>query len=146
MMTLPIDTESKDYKFYKTLNEDVELIPVDKGEFYDINFENGDYVNVTGKDSLRNAIIIAILTRFTELNKIPLYQNFGCRVHELIKDNKSDMVEYEMKLFIQETLENMRRIQEVNELELTNSSKEGYKVYFKVTSINDEIVSGSVTI
>lgn len=144
-MTLPIDYESEDFKFYKTLNEDAELIPVDKGEYYDVNFKNGDYVNLTGKNSLGNAIVIAILTRFTELSDIEIYEDFGCRVHELIKANQEETVEYEMELFISETLEKMRRIQEINELRLTKIS-EGYKVYFNVTSINDEIVSGSLKI
>lgn len=144
-MTLPVDYESENYKLYKTLNEDAELIPVGKGEHYDVNFKNGDYVNLTGKNSLSNAIVIAILTRFTELSGIEIYENFGCRVHELIKANQEEMVEYEIELFIRETLEQMRRIQEINELRLTKIP-EGYKVYFNVTSINDEIISGSLKI
>ena len=63
----------------------------------------------------------------------------------MIKDNQSEMVEYEMGLFITDVLENMRRIQEINELEVTPNS-EGYKIYFKVTDINDEMVSGSVVV
>ena len=112
---------------------------------FDIHMENGDYVNVTGKKSLGNAIVIAIMTRFNELHDIPLYENFGCRIHDLIKDNQSEMVEYEMELFITDVLENMRRIHEVNELQLT-PTPEGHKIYFKVTDINDEMVSGSVVV
>lgn len=144
-MALPVDYESEDYRFYKTLNEDAELSHKNKSEYYDVKIENGDYVNVTGKKSLSNAIVIAIMTRFNELYDIPLYENFGCRIHDLIKDNQSEMVEYEMGLFITDVLENMRRIQEINELEVTPNS-EGYKIYFKVTDINDEMVSGSVVV
>lgn len=145
MMALPVDYESEDYNFYKTLNEDAELIPVGKGAYYDINFKNGDYVNLTGKNSLGNAIVIAILTRFSELGYINLYEGFGCKVHDLIKSNQEELVEYDMELYITETLGNMRRIQEINELKLTKVP-EGYKVYFKITSINDEIITGSVGI
>lgn len=145
LMTLKVDIESDDYRFNKTLNEDVQLIPNRYGK-YDLNFQNGDYVNVTGKNSLYNAIVIAILTRFDELSDIPHYENFGCRVHELIKSLKSDMVEYQMRAFITEVLENMRRINEVNELTITDCGEQKYKVYFNVTSINDEIVSGEVEI
>ena len=91
IMTLPVDYESEDYKFYKTLNEDAELIPIGNGEHYDVNFENGDYVNLTGKNSLSNAIVIAILTRFTELSDIEIYEDFGCRVHDLIKANQEEI-------------------------------------------------------
>lgn len=144
-MSLKVDTESEDYQFYKTLNEDVELIPNRYGK-YDLNFENNDYVNVTGKKSLYNAIVIAIMTRFDELGDIPLYEEFGCRVHELLKDNKSEMVMYEIELYIRNVLENMRRILEVNEIKVTDNPKENYHVYFNVTSINDEIISGEVDI
>lgn len=144
-MSLKVDTESEDYQFYKTLNEDVELIPNRYGK-YDLNFENDDYVNVTGKKSLYNAIVIAIMTRFNELGDIPLYEEFGCRVHELLKDNKSDMVMYEIELYIRKVLENMRRILEVNEIKVTDNPRENYHVYFNVTSINDEIVAGEMDI
>lgn len=144
-MTLPIDFKSENYRFYKTLNEDVQLISNQHGK-YDLNFANKDYVNVTGKSSLYNAIVIAIMTRYNELKNIPLYLGFGCRVHELIKERKSDMVFYQIELFIQDVLENMRRILEINELQVTDSENHNYKVYFRVTSINDEIVSGEVEI
>lgn len=145
LMTLNVDTKSEDYCFNKTLNEDVQLISNRYGK-YDLNFQNGDYVNVTGKNSLFNAIVIAIMTRFDELGDIPHYEGFGCKVHELIKARKSEMVEYEMEVSLTEVLENMRRINEVNELIITDCGNQKYKVYFNVTSINDEMVSGEVEI
>lgn len=144
-MSLKVDTESEDYRFYKTLNEDVKLIPNEYGR-YDIGMENGDYVNVTGHKSLYNAIVIAIMTRFNELQEIPLYEDFGCRVHELIKGAKSTMTFYQVEMFISDALENMRRILEVNEITVTDSEDHTYHVYFNVTSINDEIVAGEVDI
>ena len=144
-MSLQVDTESEDYRFYKTLNEDAKLISNHYGK-YDLAMENEDYVNVTGKESLYNAIIIAIMTRFNELADIPIYEDFGCRVHELTKALKSDTALYDVELYIREVLEKMRRISEINEITVTDSEKNTYKVYFNVTSINDEIVSGSVDI
>ena len=144
-MSLSINTENDDYKFYKTLNEDVQLKPIlPTSNHWDIQMTQGDYVNVTGKKSLFNAICIAIMTRFQELSDLPLYDGFGCRVHELIKANKSDMVEYEIELFINDVLERMRRIKEVNEIRIVDTGDEHYKVYLNVTSIDDEIVNGSV--
>lgn len=138
------DFESDDYRFFKTLNEDVQLKP---NEFHkwDIQIENGDYVNVTGKESLYNAIVIAILTRFNELKNNPLYMDFGCRAHELIKANKSEMVRYKIEVFIEEVLENMRRIHEINFVEVIDDDP-SYKVNFGVTSIDDEIVNGSLNL
>ena len=107
---------------------------------------NGDYINVTGKSSLYNAIIIAIMTRFNELEDIPLYEDFGCRVHEVMKDHKSEKVFYNIEIFIANVLKEMRRIHEVNELIVTDKNNENYSVYFNVTSISDEIVSGEVEI
>ncbi|MDO5818713.1 MAG: DUF2634 domain-containing protein [Methanobrevibacter sp.] len=142
---LVIDEESDDYKFYKTLNEDVQLKP-DEHNRWDLQMENRDYVNVTGNQSLHNAICIAIMTRYGELKENPLYDEFGCHLHELIKANKSSMVEYEIELFVAEVLENMRRIQEVNWIEVTDSEDSKYKITFNVTSISDEMVEGSVEV
>lgn len=108
--------------------------------------KDGDYVNVTGKESLKNAICIAIMTRFMELDYIPLYDEFGCRAHELIKANKSEMVRYKVELFVTEVLEKMRRIQTVNQVTVTDSTESAYQIDFNVTSISDEIVTGSVTL
>lgn len=142
---LYVDTESDDYRFYKTLNEDVQLKP-NEFQKYDIQMENGDYVNVTGKESLYNAIVIAIMTRFNELKNNPLYVDFGCRAHELIKANKSEeMVRYKIEVFIEEVLGNMRRIHEINFIEIIDDDHL-YKVNFGVTSIDDEIVNGSLNL
>ena len=146
-MVLPVDYESDDYKYFKTLNEDVQIKPISPtAQHWDIQMENGDYVNVTGKESLRNAISIAIMTRFNELNEISLYDGFGCRVHELIKANKSEMIRYKIELFTMEVLENMRRIQTVNNVTVSDSSICSYNIEFNVTSISDETITGSVTI
>ena len=142
---LTVNQDSDDYKFFKTLNEDVKLQPDDYNR-WDIQFENQDYVNITGKESLVNAICIAIMTRFNELDFMNIYEDFGCRAHELIKANKSDIVKYKIELFVTEVLENMRRVFEVNEIEVTDSDTYSYNVFFNVTAINDEIVQGSVNI
>lgn len=146
-MTLPINAESDGYRFYKTLNEDVQIKLVSPtSKHWDIQMENGDYVNVDGLESLRNAICIAIMTRFNELDFMELYDGFGCRVHELVKKNKSEMVKYKIELFINEVLENMRRISIVNDVTVSESDIHSYLVEFNVTSISDETVTGSVTI
>lgn len=142
-MSLTVDAESDDFRFYKTLNEDVQL-KADSFNRFDIQFENDDYVNVTGKESLYNAIIIAIMTRFQELSSNQLYDEFGCRVHELIKANQSPMVIYKIELFITEVLENMRRIKDVNWITVTEAEDGKYNVEFNVTSISDDMVNGSV--
>lgn len=142
---LNINQNPDDYEFFKTLNEDVKLQPDDYNR-WDIQFENQDYVNITGKESLVNAICIAIMTRFNELDFMNIYGDFGCRAHELIKANKSDIVKYKIELFVTEVLENMRRVFEVNEIEVTDSDTYSYNVFFNVTAINDEIVQGSVSI
>lgn len=141
------DTDSDDYKHRKTLNEDIQIRPVNPtSNHWDIQMENGDYVNVTGLESLRNAICIAIMTRLNELDFMPLYDGFGCRVHELVKANKSEMVKYKIKLFTSDVLKNMRRIKEVNSVTVTDSDSSSYLIQFNVTSISDELIEGSVTI
>lgn len=140
-MALPVDYESDDYKFNKTLNCDLQLIP-DQYNQWDLNFRRGDLVNVTGHDSLRNGIILAIMTRFQELYRNKLYSDFGCRIHELIKSNKSNMVRYKIEQFIVTVVSNMRRVNKINEITVTENGNHGYLVYFEVVSVNDELVKG----
>jgi len=142
---LPIDPNSYDYRFNKTLNEDVKLKSDEYGK-YDLDMDNGDYINITGIASLQNACIIAILTRYGELKTNPTYEEFGCRVHDLIKGNKTKLLLFEMETSLTETLQNMRRVRTVDYLEITESDKHSYDVLFKVTSINDETVKGKVAI
>lgn len=144
---IPVDIDSDDYKYRKTLNEDVQLKPISPtSNHWDIQMDNGDYVNVTGKDSLHNAICIAIMTRFDELEYIPLYDGFGCRVHELVKANKSEMTKYQIEIFVNNVLSRMRRIHQVNNITITDSNNAEYNIHFNVTSVYDEIIEGSVTI
>lgn len=126
------------------LNEDIQLKGDSFGQF-DMMFKYGDIVNLKGNDSLRNACIITIMTRFNELKHNPLYEDFGCRVHELIKTNMSNMTRYKLELYIADALENMRRVKNVNEILIeVNNNRSGYTVMFNITSINDEYVRGVV--
>lgn len=138
------DTSSYDYRFMRTLNEDVKLVSDEYGK-YDLDMDNGDYVNVTGLNSLQNACIIAILTRFRELKNIPTYANFGCRVHDQIKDNQNKMTEYKIETAIFDTLNRMRRIRVVNSVKISKMT-DGYDIEFSVTSINDETVGGRLSL
>ena len=144
-MTLPINTNSFDYKYNKTLNEDVKLTSDAYGD-WDLDMDNGDYINTTGLVTLNNACIIAIMTRFGELIGNPTYGEFGCHVHELIKDNKTKLTLYKLETDIKEVLDKMRRISQVNFVKISEYDAHSYLVKFGVTSINDEMVEGSVTL
>lgn len=143
-MVLPVDTNSFDYQFNKTLNEDVNLNCDEYGK-WDLDMDNGDYVNTTGLVTLRNACIIAIMTRYNEI-KTDTYDGFGCKAHELIKDNKTKMTLFKLETYIEEVLRDMRRIQNVNYVEISEETSESYYVNFSVTSINDETIKGSVAL
>ncbi len=142
---LSVDTSSYDYKFLKTLNEDVKLKSDEYGK-YDLDMDNGDYINVTGNNSLQNACIIAILTRFQELFDVPHYTEFGCRIHELIKDNQTKMLLFKMETSVNEVLNNMRRVRTVNYVKIEKSGVHTHTVSFSITSINDETITGSVSL
>lgn len=146
MKMLRIDEDTDSYRFYKTLQEDIYLKP-DEYNRWDMQFENGDLINLTGHESLRNGICIAIMTRLQELHHNKLYSDFGCRVHELIKANKSNMVQFKIELFIRDTLENMRRVKDIEELTVIDNPHDeysNYEVFFHIRSISDELVKGKV--
>jgi len=144
---LPIDYESDDYRFNKTLHMDVEVLPDEWNNKWDLQFENGDFKILSGTESLRNAINIAIMTRYEELKNPLYYPGFGCRIHELLKAKKTITVQKKIGYFCEIVLSEMRRIKRVNEIIVTNNTdKNSYKytVFFNITSINDEIINGSV--
>ena len=143
-MTLPVDVNSYDYKFNKTLNEDVKL-KSDKYGFFDLDMCNGDYINVTGTNSLLNACIIAIMTRYNEIQN-STYENFGCRIYDLIKDNHTTMFLFKLETYVTETLSRIRRIYSVDNVQITEQPNDQFLIEFQVTSVNDEIVAGSVTL
>lgn len=142
-MTLPLPESKLDNLLFKTLNEDIKLKP-DKYGVYDIEFVDGDLNNVTGLESLYNACVISIMTRYKELQDNKTYADFGCRVHELIKDNKSKMLLYKLEVYIEDVLKNMRRVKKVNEIIITETEPYTYNVHFNITSLTDETVRGDV--
>jgi len=137
---LPVNNESIDNRFFKTLNEDIKLAPNQYGE-WDMVFEEGDIVNVTGAESLANAIVILIMTRYGELKNNPLYKgDFGCRVHEIPKDNITNLNRYKIEKYIEEAVRRMRRVKRIEYIQVTPHTT-GYNVALAVTSINDENVA-----
>lgn len=133
----------------KTLNKDINLIERDNG-LWDYQNKFGDLVISTGKQSLRNALIIACLTSWNYLNRKgnPTYETFGNRAYEELKKKKSRMVEYKIRQYFIEVLNRIRRVQKVEDITVYDSPTDlnSYTVNFTVTSINDEIVKGKFTI
>ena len=145
---LPVDYDSDDYRFNKTLHCDVEILPDTWNNKWDLQFSDGDFKIVTGKDSLRNAINLAIMTRYNELNN-ELYSGFGCKIHELVKANKSVVVQKKIQYYCENVLNEMRRVKRVNEVIVTDNKDNNtvkYGVFFNITSINDEVISGGVNL
>lgn len=137
---LPVNQDSNDYKFFQTLNEDIKLSPNQYGE-WDMVFENDDLVNVTGAESLANAIVILIMTRYGELKTNPLYKtDFGCRAHEIPKDNITNLNQYKVEKYIEEAVKRMRRVRTINYIQV-KPYMDGYNVTLAVTSINDTDVT-----
>lgn len=137
---LQVNEDSIDYRFFKTLNEDIKLSPNEYGEF-DMVFEDKDIVNVTGAESLANAIVILLMTRYGELKNNQLYRNdFGCRVHEVPKDNQIPLNKYKVEKYVEEALKKMRRIKRINFIQV-DDIQYGYSVILSVTSLNDEDVT-----
>lgn len=146
-MVLPHNTTDINHRLYSTLNEDVKLTSDEYGR-WDLDFQNGDIIYVDGLKSLENACIIAIMTRYNELKNNPLYVDFGCRVHELIKENQSSMTEYKIREFINDTLIKMRRIKTVHWVHLEKSKENyyKYKVTFNITSIDNQTLTTTLSL
>ena len=144
-MVMPVDKESDDYRFYKALNEDIKLVTDDYTINYDIQFEAGDIVNLTGQDSLVNACCISIMTRFNAISGLPHYNQFGNKAHQLVKKNKSPLTRKTVEANCEEVLKKIRRIKKINYIEITDTTH-GYLVEFSVLSLNDQNIYGNLII
>lgn len=135
-MTLP-ETNEIDSEFFSTLNEDIKLFPNEFGE-WDMVFEDYDIVNATGLESLANAITILIMTRYGELKHNILYKDdFGCKIHSVVKDNITNLNNYKIEKYIDEAIKRMRRVKRINYIQV-KPEQNGYNVVLSVTSIDDE--------
>ena len=71
---------------------------------------------------------------------MPLYDEFGCRVHELIKANKGRNTKYKIEVFITEVLKSIRRVEKVNWVIVTDNPNKQlytYQVNFSVSCVID---------
>lgn len=135
-MTLP-EPDYIDEEFFSTLNEDIKLSPNEYGE-WDMAFSDYDIVNVSGLESLANAITILIMTRYGELKHNILYKDdFGCKIHSIVKDNITNLNNYKIEKYIDESIKRMRRVKRINYIQV-KPEQNGYNVVLSVTSIDDE--------
>jgi hypothetical protein len=126
-----------------SLNRDID-IDYQPTMFWDICINENGLVTVDGAESLENGIIISILTRLNEI-KTPTYTNFGCGIHDYIKTRQTQLQKFKIEKTIEETLENMHRIQSVDNITLTPTPT-GYHVVIYCTSINNQIVNTELNI
>lgn len=134
-ITLP-ETNELDKEFFSTLNEDIKLSPNEFGE-WDMVFSDYDIVNATGLESLANAITILIMTRYGELKHNILYKDdFGCKIHSVVKDNITNLNNYKIEKYIDEAIKRMRRVKRINYIQV-KPEQNGYNVVLSVTSIDD---------
>ena len=125
-------------------NKDINLNDTGHG-YFDIQINNKELDIVTGLDSVENGIIIAILTRFNELKKLPSYSDFGCRVYELIKAPATKLNQAKVRNYIKESVNAMNRISSVDKVTLTPTQL-GYNVMVECTTINGNLVRTEVTL
>ena len=136
-MTLPETNDELDKEFFSTLNEDIKLSPNKFGE-WDMVFSDYDIVNVSGLESLANAITILIMTRYGELKHNILYKDdFGCKIHSVVKDNITNLNNYKIEKYIDEAIKRMRRVKRINYINV-KPKQNGYSIILSVTSISDE--------
>lgn len=121
------------------LNRDIDLNHAGYG-FWDVCLDDDGFIFIDDVASLENGIIISILTRFRELQELPTYEDYGCRVHEMVKTRQTKLNEFKIKNYIQESVEAMNRIASVEDVELTHTPV-GYHAEIYATSITGNIIN-----
>ena len=134
---------------YRTLNYDIGLQKRNNGQ-WDLWFDNGDLVSATEFHSLQVGIIVACLTSWNYMNRYgnPTYEIFGNESYSLLKRNKSQDVKFKIRAYFEECLNRMRRVNEVENLEVHEVKDNPYKylVTFTVRAMSNYLVSGDFEI
>lgn len=156
------DIQSYYIEDYKTLHHDIGLVQRTNGlwdlwfgqdeisKYYKDNnyldIVEGDIVSATEVHSLQVGIIISCLTSWNYLNRTgnPIYTEFGNEAYSLLKKNKGTNTQYKIKQFFIDCLNRMRRVYNVEFLNVYDVENEPYiyKVKFRVLSITNTIVDG----
>ena len=132
---------------YKTLNKDLEIVPVDDGGRFDRNLQNGDLVHVSDVDSIMNGVKVKLLTVFNELYYNPTYQNWGDRALLYVKRNNSQLTRSAVEEWVKKALEEMRRVKSVNQVVVeSRGNPHMYQFFFSYTTIDDQEITGSVLV
>jgi hypothetical protein len=147
-MSIYPNNKSYNNRFYKTLNQDIQLKKQENGK-YDLSMENDDYLTVSGLESLYNACIIACLTGYNEIGSRfnnETYTDFGNHAFELLKENKSQLLIYKLEEYFKKVLSNIRRVRTVNEVIISQEDTYSFNVYFNVTSLDDLSLYGNIVL
>lgn len=128
----------------KYLNKDIQLKHTGYG-FWEPILDKDGFQTCSHMKSLENAIVLAILTRYQELQKLPTYVGFGCRVHEMIKARQTRLNKFKIQTYLEKSIGSMNRVETVDNIELT-PYKDGYEVEVYLTSVDGETVHTKVNL
>ena len=109
---------------YINLHKDI-LLTIREDKKFDRVVQSGDFVVVTGVDSLAAGIRFKLQTFFGELNELPNYQDFGNKAWFYLKRNNTELDRLDLKEAVKEALNEMRRIRQVEAIDLQQVYPEG---------------------
>lgn len=132
---------------YDTLHKDVMFEYKGYG-IYDRKVQAGDFVRVEGIDSLYTAICLKIMLIFNELKDNPTFKEQGNKSHYLIKGNLNPVNLVAIRDYTEQALLEMRRVKQINSISVQPDRLDEFRVNveFSVTAINDEMITGGVTL
>lgn len=105
---------------------------------YDLALDE-DLSLVDKKEAVKNGVIVAILTHYNELSRLPLYKGFGSKIHELIKQNMDTLTLFKLEQYLKESVSNMSRVQSVDELKIKTNEKGQVFMSLKLTDISGNL-------
>jgi hypothetical protein len=119
-----VDRESEDItsfiewrNTYDTLNKDI-LLERNEDMKWDRSIQSGDFVLVTGMESIAMAVVVKLQTWFGELKNNPTYKEWGDKAWFYVKNNDTELTRMELKEYVRQALSEIRRIKSVDSIEL----------------------------
>jgi phage baseplate assembly protein W len=119
-------------------NKDIKLEKINDGE-YDRVFYVNDYETVEGLESVKNSIIISLMTRSGELNNNPTYNSFGCSAWNHLKQNNIPLTQLTIQKSIKTSLNKIKQVKNVDHIQIETKPNKPHtmNVFFTLTLDNN---------
>ena len=113
---------------------------------YDREFYINDFKIIEDLDTVKNSIIISLMTRLGELNHNSTYKRFGCGAYVYLKQNNSPLTQLTIKEIIEKSLEKIKGIKNIANIKIKPHPRNPYiiNIFFTIKLNNNTLMTDKI--